>query len=206
MKSLKFEYTDHSGETKIREVQPKGLKFDTTPHSSEPQWLLEATDKQKNEDGLFVLHNVQRIINDDVQRFFCVTVYVVDRKKRFLMLLNRKLNKWVPPGGKVDRNETPDEAAVRECFEETGVKIELNGQKTFVKGGLICPHGVQLNTIVPDFRDHVDLIYSAMPVSDEEKLEVSEREASDIGWFSLEEVLKLDTFPTVIQWCEFFSK
>ena len=203
MKSLKFEYTNYKGETKIREVTPKNLKFGVTPHITEPEWPLEATDLKKNEDRCFVLKNIQRMIDDNVQRFFCVTVYVVDSKKRFLMLLNKKLNKWVPPGGKVDRNETPDEAALRECFEETGINIKLVGNKTPVEGGLYCPYGVQLNVITPNFRDHVDLIYLGHPIK-EEPLKISEREASDIGWFSLSEVLNLNTFPSVIQWCKNF--
>lgn len=204
MKSLKFEYTNHKGESKIFDTAPKGLKFGVTPNIAEPEWLLEATDLRKNEDRYFVLKNIQRMIDEKVQRFFCVTVYVMDNKN-FLMLFNKKLGKWVPPGGKIDRNETPEEAALRECFEETGINIGLIGKKTPIDGGLICPYGVQLNTIVPDLREHVDLIYLGSPVSEKEMLKMSEREASDIGWFSLSEVLKLNTFNSIKQWCEFFS-
>ena len=205
MKVLKFEYTNYKGETKIREVQPKRIRFGLTPHISEPQWLLEATDLKKNADRCFVLKNIQRMINNSVQRFFCVTVYVMNHERKFLMLLNKKLNKWVPPGGKVDCNETPDEAAIRECFEETGVHIKLLGDKTPVEGGLIHPYGTQLNTIVPNIRDHIDLIYLGSPIKEEE-LKISKREASDIGWFDLKEVLELNTFPSILQWCEFFRK
>ena len=145
------------------------------------------------------------MIDDEVQRFFCVTVYVMDDQKRFLMLHNRKLNRWVSPGGKVDRGETPDNAATRECLEETGIKIDLVGEKTPVDGGLPCPYGIQLNQVIPNLRDHVDLIYLGRPHANQ-ILNRSEREASDIGWFALEEISHLDTFPSTIQWCEFFSK
>jgi 8-oxo-dGTP diphosphatase len=206
MKSLKFEYTNHKGESQIFEVAPKGLKFGVTSHIIEPEWLLDATDLRKNEERSFVLKNIQRMIDEKVQRFFCVTVYVMDHKKYFLMLFNKKLDKWVPPGGKIDRNEIPEEAALRECFEETGIKITLMGKKTPVDGGLICPYGIQLNTIIPDLRDHIDLIYLGSPLSDKEMLKMSEREASNIGWFSLSEILNLSTFNSVKQWCEFFSR
>ncbi|MFH0898004.1 MAG: NUDIX domain-containing protein [bacterium] len=205
MKTLKFEYKNYKGSTKIREVQPKKIIFGKTPHITQDEWLLEATDINKNEDRFFVLKNIQRMVDDQVQKFFCVTIYVMDDQERFLMLHNRKLNRWVAPGGKVDRDETPDEAAVRECFEETGVNIDLVGEKTPVEGGLVCPYGIQLNTIVPNVRDHVDLIYLGHP-QENQTIKRSDREASDIGWFTLEEVLKLDTYPSTIQWCEFFSK
>lgn len=205
MKSLKFEYKNYKGETKIREVAPKSLKFGVTPHITEPEWLLEATDLKKNEDRCFVLKNIQRMIDEKVQRFFCVTIYVIDDKKRFLMLFNRKLDKWVPPGGKVDRNETPDEAALRECLEETGINIKLIGKQTPVDGGLACPYGIQLNTITPNLRDHIDIIYLGAPLSEKEVLKMSEREASDIGWFSFNEVLELNTFNSVKQWCKMFA-
>lgn len=135
-------------------------------------------------------------------RLLCSTVYVMDNKKRFLMLHHRKLNKWVPPGGKVDRHETPDEAAIRECFEETGVAIMLANKPTPVSGGLPCPFGCELNAIKPGL-DHVDLIYLGKP-QDTTALTISEREAHDIGWFTLEEVMALDTFDSVREWCTFF--
>lgn len=176
-----------------------------TPHITEEEWLLEATDIQKNADRRFVLKNIQRMVDHEVQRFFCVTVYIMDDQKCFLMLHNRKLNKWVAPGGKVDRGETPDHAAVRECLEETGINIDLLGEKTPVVGGLICPYGIQLNPIIPNSRDHVDLVYLGRPQANQ-ILNRSEREASDIGWFTLEEIKHLDTYESTIQWCEFFSK
>lgn len=201
MKNLKFEYQNYKGETKIREVQPKSIKFGMTPNVSENEWLLEAKDINKNEDRLFVLKNIQRMIDEKVQRFFCVTVYVI-YKEKFLMLLNRKLKCWVPPGGKVDRHETPDDAAIRECLEETGIKIKLKGNKCDVEGGLMTPYGMQLN-VINEGREHVDIIYFAEPLSNQ-PLKISEREASDIGWFTIEEVMKLNTFPSVKKWSNFF--
>ena len=206
MKTLKFEYTNHTGETKTREVSPGKIKLGLTPHISKPEWLLEAMDLQTDTEHCFVLKNIQRIIDDSIQRFFCVTVYVMNHEKKFLMLLNKKLNKWVPPGGKVDRHETPDEAALRECLEETGIHIKLHGTTTPVDGELINPYGMQLNTIVPNVRDHIDLIYLGLPTQQEEKLKISEREASDIGWFDLNEILQLNTFPSIIKWCKFFKE
>ena len=140
-----------------------------------------------------------------IQKIICVTVYVMDHQGRFLLIHHRKLNRWVAPGGKIEQQETPDQAAIRECWEETGIRIDLFGKKTPVQGGLICPYGIQLNSVIPNLRDHVDLIYLGQPQANQ-TLNRSERETSAIGWFTLQEILRMETYPSTIQWCEFFAK
>lgn len=198
-KILKFEYINYKGERKIRQVIPQKLVFGTTPHNSNKGWLLEAIDTEKNELRLFVLNHIQRIIGESIQRFFCVTVYPIDKHKRLLMINHKKLGVWLPPGGKVDNNETPDEAAVRECLEETGVKIKLLGNKPSIKEGLITPLGIQCNQIEKGIRDHIDIIYAATPIENAE-INFSEREAYGCKWFSQEEIKKLKTFDSVHYW------
>ena len=67
----------------------------------------------------------------------------------------------------------------------------------------MCPYGVQVNVIEPGVKEHIDLSYFATPEGTIE-LKISEREAYALGWYTVEEIKKLDTFPSVIQWCEFF--
>lgn len=38
---------------------------------------------------------------------------------------DKDVGKWAFPGGKIDKGETPGEAAVRELFEETGVRARV---------------------------------------------------------------------------------
>ena len=57
-----------------------------------------------------------------MKRQFTATVYILEKDK-VLLIHHRKLQKWLPPGGHMDPNETPAEAACREAFEETGLKI-----------------------------------------------------------------------------------
>jgi 8-oxo-dGTP pyrophosphatase MutT (NUDIX family) len=200
-KTLKFEYVNYKGERKIREVIPKKIVYGITPHISEPEWLLEAIDIVKNEKRLFVINHIQRMIDEHIQRFCCVTIYVINDNNKFLLLSHRKLGKWLPPGGKVDNFETPAEAAIRECVEETGVKIQLLGEIPNVIGGEITPLGIQLNTIESGKREHVDIIYLGK-AENEQHISFSDREALDCGWFSLEEIKKMNTFSSVIYWCE----
>ena len=81
-----------------------------------------------------------------------------------LLHLHRKLGMWLPPGGHIERDELPDEAAVREVLEETGVRSNSWG-----RGGRMSrtrfthrPAGVQLENIGPGHQ-HIDLIYFARP-------------------------------------------
>jgi 8-oxo-dGTP pyrophosphatase MutT (NUDIX family) len=59
-------------------------------------------------------------------RHFTVAVFVVWEGK-VLLHRHRKLGMWLPPGGHIEEGELPDEAAVREVWEETGVRVELAG-------------------------------------------------------------------------------
>jgi len=131
-------------------------------------------------------------------RDFTVAVFVVN-DDRVLLHFHRKLNRWLPPGGHIEPNELPDEAAVREVFEETGVVAAL-----MFEGGLdlsspdlprrLCrPAGIQLEDIGPDHQ-HIDLIYFAIGEPDETREEV--------GWFGPSEWSSLPLTEEVITWCE----
>jgi len=53
-----------------------------------------------------------------------VRVIIQNEKGELLVILEKKWNCWVFPGGKIELNETPLEAAKREVFEETNLAIE----------------------------------------------------------------------------------
>ncbi|MCK9626947.1 MAG: NUDIX hydrolase [Bacteroidales bacterium] len=50
---------------------------------------------------------------------------VINKKKEILVLFRKKYGHYELPGGKVELNETIEQAALRECKEETGVNLEL---------------------------------------------------------------------------------
>jgi hypothetical protein len=110
-----------------------------------------------------------------VEREFTVAVFVV-HQGMVLLHWHRRLGLWLPPGGHIDPGELPDEAAVRETLEETGLAIELldapwggPGASPALRGPalpgprrLAQPLGVQLEDISPGHQ-HIDLIYLARP-------------------------------------------
>ena len=60
----------------------------------------------------------------------CASCYVVDfEKKELLMIYNKKLGKWLQPGGHIEGDETPLDTAKREVKEETGIEFNPIGTK-----------------------------------------------------------------------------
>ena len=53
-------------------------------------------------------------------------VYATDAAGRILVVRPTYANEWMLPGGRVERGETPHEAAVRETREETGLEVVLD--------------------------------------------------------------------------------
>lgn len=211
MKPLMFEYVNYRGERSIRVIQPTKVEFGLNPHLEIPEWLLWGIDLQKHEQRSFVMSHIVRFLEDanpaPFERHFCVTTYVVNPSgDKFLMIEHKKLGKWLPPGGHVDANETPEQAALRECKEETGLDVEFVSARTQVDGGLVKPEGIQLNVIKPSEHEHMDLVYLAT-TSDDIPLSLNVRETSNIRWIGVEEILRPDfnTFPSIRTWIEIFT-
>lgn len=80
-------------------------------------------------------------------------VHIVDGNKLLLKKATRGISKdkWNAPGGKIDSGESPEQNAVREVFEETGLKIKnlfYHGEINFFLDGKneLAIHGFLFST------------------------------------------------------------
>lgn len=140
-------------------------------------------------------------MSEAVTRDWAVSVFVVWRG-RVLLHRHRKLGLWLPPGGHVEPHELPDDAAVREVLEETGVSVELVGDRAVDAPGprqLVRPRGVQLEDIAPGHQ-HVDLVYLARPVEPYGGSLADGEEG--LGWYAGDEARGLGLTAEMAAWVE----
>lgn len=58
-----------------------------------------------------------------MERQYCASAYTIDfNNKKVLLMYNKKLNKWLQPGGHIEENETPIETAELSNNEKNIVK------------------------------------------------------------------------------------
>ena len=129
-------------------------------------------------------------------RHFCASVFVIDiPKKKILLVKHKKFNRWVQPGGHIESEETPEEAAIREVYEETGLKIELLGEHFPREDDFIRPLAIQKNRNKQGDL-HIDIVYVAVPLK-EQSLIFDEKESLAIGWFSRNDLENISVFPDI---------
>jgi 8-oxo-dGTP pyrophosphatase MutT (NUDIX family) len=131
---------------------------------------------------------------------FTVAIFVVHDGK-VLLIHHRKLDHWLPLGGHIELDEDPEQAALREAKEESGLDVELLGERppTTSPGtrALIAPRFLDIHRINAT-HEHIGLIYWARPknggahgVARPTTLALATEEHHGIRWCSADELDKL---------------
>src|SRR6187402_1621383 len=96
---------------------------------------------------------------------FTVAIFVV-RQEQVLLVHHRKMNRWLPLGGHIELDEDPEAAALRGAQEESGLDVELVGERPPTSGdgtrALIAPRFLDIHRIT-DTHEHIGMIYWARP-------------------------------------------
>ena len=125
---------------------------------------------------------------------FTTCVYIVFKNK-VLLHRHKVLKIWLPPGGHIELDEDPNESAIREAKEETGLDIELVGRQTqydtpYKSRDLIAPRFLNRHYYdATHTHEHVNLAFFARAKTDAAR---PEEEGGEIRWFTKEEIERND--------------
>jgi len=141
--------------------------------------------KHKNQDISDVMKNKTDLV---------VGAFVIYNDK-LLLIRHAKLDKWLPPGGHIEENETYDEAVMREVKEETGLDVEFVGANRtgLAEEELKCmaiPFYANVHSVGDHY--HACLFYLCRP---KHNRVVISHESKGHRWVTREELEKSDEIP-----------
>ena len=121
---------------------------------------------------------------------FTVSVYIV-RDSVVLLHKHKVLGIWLPVGGHIELDEDPNQAALREAKEESGLEVELVGDSIpydspYMARDLIAPRFLNRHFYdLTHTHEHVDLAFFARPKS---SAEARHEIGGAIRWFTKEDL------------------
>lgn len=124
----------------------------------------------------------------EITRHFTATVLVV-HNGRVLLHKHKKSGALLPVGGHLERDELPQEAALREVKEEAGLEVVLYvpEPRDFVDARpLINPVHTLLIDMNP-YHQHIDLIFYATAKT--ANFSPEQGESTHLNWYTCEDVL-----------------
>jgi 8-oxo-dGTP pyrophosphatase MutT (NUDIX family) len=127
----------------------------------------------------------------ETTRHFVATVYVVSDGATALHE-HDKLDMWLPPGGHIDRDEVPHEAAMREVEEETGLDVDLLAPQGDLESPTVRSIPRPQHFLLEDINvhedgvghQHVDFVFYGEAESRAIDPADGEQDAADWEWFT----------------------
>lgn len=122
---------------------------------------------------------------------FTTSVYIV-RDNKVLLHVHKRLDIWLPPGGHVELDEDPNQSALREAKEETGLDVELVGEgrdygkPPYLARDLILPRFLNRHYYdASQSHEHIDMAFFARATGGTVRHEVAGKQ---IRWFTKDEL------------------
>jgi len=114
---------------------------------------------------------------------FTVSIFIAQDQK-VLFVFHKQLQRWLPIGGHIELDEHPEQAAIREAKEESGLDVELVGERLPIQSEdgfipLLAPTYMDMH-LIKEPHWHIGMIYFAKVKTGEVTLNVEEHQ--DIQW------------------------
>ncbi len=155
--------------------------------------------------------NLKKLSSTQAKRCHTVNAWTLFEGKTFLVL-HKKLGIWLAPGGHVEENELPHQAAEREFFEESGMHgevVSFGGLQEKMRGSeyLPIPFYCNLHEINKPRGDafcqqHYSWGYF-IRVESKKREDTHDDGVLDMGWFTLKEMEALQTHSDIRSEAEF---
>lgn len=130
------------------------------------------------------LKNLREKIGNEIIQVPSVAAVIRDQEKKILLVKSADSNVWGIPAGAIDLGETPEEAVVREVFEETGLQI-INEKIIGVFGG----KKFRYTYANGDEVEYLTVVFECRITGG--KLKNQDGEISEIKYFNIEEMPSL---------------
>jgi 8-oxo-dGTP pyrophosphatase MutT (NUDIX family) len=143
--------------------------------------LVPIDDREADSQRLTLdfLEQGETLFDESISEHHVTASAFVVSERGMILHLHRKLGIWVQPGGHIDEGESPQEAALRETLEETGLPVEL-----------ASPISIFHVDVHPGPRGHthydIRYILTSPPVNPSPPPE----ESQEVHWFSFTEAFK----------------
>ena len=131
----------------------------------------------------------ERLLFDMTSQQIQNEVVLVVYRDKVLLHRHKKRGGLLPVGGHVDRDELPQETALREAIEEAGLEITLHNADTIHYPdvqALVRPAHMLLVNMNP-YHQHIDFIFYATATTDQ--VQPVDGESAQLFWFTKDEVL-----------------
>ena len=141
------------------------------------------------------VRNLRHKIGNDLLQVPSVSVLIFSEDGRVLLVRQAENNLWSTPGGMVEPHETPSDAALREAWEETGLRVRLE-RIVGVFGGENC----RTRYANGDNVSWISTAFKAVIVSGEARPD--NVETQEVRYFSREELNGVRCTPHVRQFLD----
>jgi len=123
--------------------------------------------------------------NNEFCHFTSSAFVVNENRDKMLVVFHNLYEGWIFPGGHADGESDLLSVAIREVFEETGLKVKVLDDKIFALHALPVEGHIKRGKYVSSHTD-LDVMY-LFEADEYEDLIIKEDENSDVMWISFDE-------------------